>query len=299
MFNKEKVKLGIAPIAWTNDDMPDLGKENTFEQCVSEMALAGFTGSEVGNKYPRDTEALKKALQLRGMEICNQWFSCFLLTKPLEEVEREFRNQLSYLKTMGAKIIGVSEQSYSVQGMVDTPIFGHKYVMSDEEWEVFCKGLNRLGKIAKEEYGISLTFHHHMGTVVQDEAEVDRMMENTDSEYVSLLFDTGHFAYCGVNPLKMVKKYTGRIKHVHLKDIRKEVVEKVKAEKLSFLDGVRLGTFTVPGDGCIDFDPIFKVLEVSGYEGYMLVEAEQDPAKANPLEYAIKARKYIAEKTGL
>ena len=299
MFNKEKVKLGIAPIAWTNDDMPDLGKENTFEQCVSEMALAGFTGSEVGNKYPRDTEALKKALRLRGMEICNQWFSCFLLTKPLEEVEQEFRNQLSYLKTMGAKIIGVSEQSYSVQGMVDTPIFGHKYVMSDEEWEVFCKGLNRLGKIAKEEYGISLTFHHHMGTVVQDEAEVDRMMENTDSEYVSLLFDTGHFAYCGVSPLKMVKKYTGRIKHVHLKDIRKEVVEKVKAEKLSFLDGVRLGTFTVPGDGCIDFDPIFKVLEVSGYEGYMMVEAEQDPAKANPLEYAIKARKYIAEKTGL
>lgn len=299
MFNKEKVKLGIAPIAWTNDDMPDLGKENTFEQCVSEMALAGFTGSEVGNKYPRDTEALKKALQLRGMEICNQWFSCFLLTKPFEEVEQEFRNQLSYLKTMGAKIIGVSEQSYSVQGMVDTPIFGHKYVMSDEEWEVFCKGLNRLGKIAKEEYGISLTFHHHMGTVVQDEAEVDRMMENTDSEYVSLLFDTGHFAYCGVSPLKMVKKYTGRIKHVHLKDIRKEVVEKVKAENLSFLDGVRLGTFTVPGDGCIDFDPIFKVLEVSGYEGYMLVEAEQDPAKANPLEYAIKARKYIAEKTGL
>lgn len=299
MFNKEKVKLGIAPIAWTNDDMPDLGKENTFEQCVSEMALAGFTGSEVGNKYPRDTEALKKALQLRGMEICNQWFSCFLLTKPLEEVEQEFRNQLSYLKTMGAKIIGVSEQSYSVQGMVDTPIFGHKYVMSDEEWEVFCKGLNRLGKIAKEEYGISLTFHHHMGTVVQDEAEVDRMMENTDSKYVSLLFDTGHFAYCGVSPLKMVKKYTGRIKHVHLKDIRKEVVEKVKAENLSFLDGVRLGTFTVPGDGCIDFDPIFKVLEVSGYEGYMLVEAEQDPAKANPLEYAIKARKYIAEKTGL
>lgn len=299
MFNKEKVKLGIAPIAWTNDDMPDLGKENTFEQCVSEMALAGFTGSEVGNKYPRDTEALKKALQLRGMEICNQWFSCFLLTKPLEEVEREFRNQLSYLKTMGAKIIGVSEQSHSVQGMVDTPIFGHKYVMNDKEWEVFCKGLNRLGKIAKEEYGISLTFHHHMGTVVQDEAEVDRMMENTDSEYVSLLFDTGHFAYCGVSPLKMVKKYTGRIKHVHLKDILKEVVEKVKAENLSFLDGVRLGTFTVPGDGCIDFDPIFKVLEVSGYEGYMLVEAEQDPAKANPLEYAIKARKYIAEKTGL
>ena len=132
-----------------------------------------------------------------------------------------------------------------------------------------------------------------------DEAEVDRMMENTDPEYVSLLFDTGHFAYCGVDPLKMVKKYADRIKHVHLKDIRREMVEKVKAENLSFLDGVRMGTFTVPGDGCIDFDPIFKVLEETGYEGYMLVEAEQDPAKANPLEYAMKARKFIAEKTGL
>ena len=187
----------------------------------------------------------------------------------------------------------------SVQGMQDTPIFGHKYVMNDQEWETFCTGMNRLGKIAKEEYGISLTFHHHMGTVVQNPDEVERMMENTDPEYVSLLFDTGHFTYCGADPLEMVKKYVGRIKHVHLKDIRPEVVEKVKKENLSFLEGVRLGAFTVPGDGCIDFEPIFQVLEEAGYEGYMLVEAEQDPAKANPLKYAIKARKFIAEKTGL
>ena len=158
MFDKEKVKLGIAPIAWTNDDMPDLGKENTFEQCVSEMALAGFTGSEVGNKYPKDPEVLKRALDLRGVEICNQWFSSFLLTKPFEEVEKEFRAQLTFLKAMGAKVIGASEQSYSVQGQLDTPIFGHKYVMNDQEWETLCDGLNRLGKIAKEEYGISLTF---------------------------------------------------------------------------------------------------------------------------------------------
>lgn len=299
MFCKDKVKLGIAPIAWTNDDLPDLGSENTFEQCVSEMALAGFTGSEVGNKYPKDPAVLKKALELRGMEICNQWFSSFLLTKPFEEVEKEFRAQLSFLKEMGARIIGASEQSYSVQGQQDTPVFGHKYVMNDEEWERFCTGLNRLGKIALEEYGISLTYHHHMGTVVQDAGEVERMMENTDPAYVSLLYDTGHFAYCGVDPLEMVKKYAGRIKHVHLKDIRPEVVERVKKEGLSFLEGVRQGAFTVPGDGCIDFEPIFKVLEEAGYEGYMLVEAEQDPAKANPLEYAIRARKFIAEKTGL
>mgnify|MGYP004683268909 FL=1 len=299
MFDKNKVKLGIAPIAWTNDDMPDLGKENTFEQCVSEMALAGFTGSEVGNKYPKDPVELKKALDLRGIEICNQWFSSFLITKPLEEVEKEFRAQLEFLKAMGAKVIGASEQSHSVQGMLDTPVFGHKYVMNDEEWDTFCTGMNKLGKIAKEEYGIALTFHHHMGTVVQSLEEVDRMMENTDPEYVSLLFDTGHFTYCGEDPLEVVKKYVHRIKHVHLKDIRPEVVEQVKKENMSFLAGVRAGAFTIPGDGCINYDPIFKVLEDAGYEGYMVVEAEQDPAKANPLEYAIRARKFIAEKTGL
>lgn len=299
MFDKNKVKLGIAPIAWTNDDMPDLGKENTFEQCVSEMALAGFTGSEVGNKYPKDPEVLKKALELRGVEICNQWFSSFLITKPFEEVEKEFRAQLAFLKAMGAKVIGASEQSYSVQGQLDTPIFGHKYEMNDQEWDTFCTGMNKLGKIAKEEYGIALTFHHHMGTVVQSLAEVDRMMENTDPEHVSLLFDTGHFTYCGEDPLEVVKKYVHRIKHVHLKDIRPEVVEQVKKENMSFLAGVRAGAFTIPGDGCINYDPIFKVLEEAGYEGYMVVEAEQDPAKANPLEYAIRARKFIAEKTGL
>ena len=299
MFDKNKVKLGIAPIAWTNDDMPDLGKENTFEQCVSEMALAGFTGSEVGNKYPKDPEVLKKALERRGVEICNQWFSSFLITKPFEEVEKEFRAQLTFLKAMGAKVIGASEQSHSVQGQMDTPVFGHKYEMNDEEWDTFCTGMNKLGKIAKEEYGIALTFHHHMGTVVQSLAEVDRMMENTDPEYVSLLFDTGHFTYCGEDPLEVVKKYVHRIKHVHLKDIRPEVVEQVKKENMSFLAGVRAGAFTIPGDGCINYDSIFKVLEDAGYEGYMVVEAEQDPAKANPLEYAIRARKFIAEKTGL
>lgn len=299
MFDKEKVKLGIAPIAWTNDDLPDLGKENSFEQCVDQMAEAGFTGSEVGNKYPKDPQVLKAELDRRGLEICNQWFSSFLLTKPFAEVEKEFRRQLIFLKAVGAKIIGASEQSYSVQGQQDTPVFGNKYVMNEEEWKCLCDGLNALGKIAKEEYGITLTFHHHMGTVVQDPEEVDRLMQGTDPEYVSLLYDTGHFAYCGADPLEMVKKYANRIKHVHLKDIRPEMVEKVKAEKRSFLDGVRMGTFTVPGDGCIDFAPIFKVLEQTGYEGYMLVEAEQDPAKANPLEYAKKARRYIAEQTGL
>jgi len=298
VLDNNKVKLGIAPIAWTNDDLPDLGKENTFEQCISEMALAGFTGTEMGNKYPKDVQVLSKALALRGLEVCNAWFSTFLTTRPFEETRDGFLKHIKFLAAMGAKIVGVSEQGHSIQGQQDTPVFEDKYVMNDNEWELLCEGLNKLGKEAKA-YGISLTYHHHMGTVVQNADEVERLMTNTDKEYVSLLYDTGHFAYCGVDPLEMVKKYASRIKHVHLKDIRKEVVQRVKDERLSFLKGVRLGTFTVPGDGCIDFRPIFKELDGIGYEGYMLVEAEQDPAAANPLEYAIKARKFIEKEIGL
>lgn len=299
MLDKTKVKLGIAPIAWTNDDLPDLGGENTFEQCVSEMALAGFTGSEVGNKYPKNPEVLKKALSLRKIEICNAWFSTFLISRPYEETEKAFEEHVAFLAEMGAKVVGVSEQSYSTQGIQDQPIFEGKHVMNDEEWKLLTEGLNRLGKLSLEKYGVSLTFHHHMGTVVQTAAETDRLMAETDHAYVSLLYDSGHFAYCGEDPVELVKRYAARIKHVHLKDIRPEVVEQVKKEHMSFLDGVRAGAFTIPGDGCIDFTPIFQVLEETGYTGYMVVEAEQDPAKANPLEYAIRARKYIAEKTGL
>ncbi len=297
MLDSKKVKLGIAPIAWTNDDMPDLGAENTFEQCISEMALAGFTGCEIGNKYPKDPKVLKKALDLRHMQICNAWFSTFLTTKPYEETEKEFIKHITFLKEMGAKVVGVSEQGHSIQG-TDLSIFDDKYIMNDEEWDKLCTGLNKLGKVAKD-MGITLTFHHHMGTVVQTAAEIDRLMENTDPELFNLLFDSGHLAYCGEDYMYVLKKYINRIKHVHLKDIRPEVIEKVKKEHLSFLQGVRLGTFTVPGDGAIDFTPIFDVLADNNYEGYVLVEAEQDPAVANPFEYAVKARKYIAEKAGL
>lgn len=291
-MDKNKIKLGIAPIAWTNDDMPDLGSENTFEQCVSEMALAGFEGCEVGNKYPKDTAVLKKALDMRGLQIANQWFSSFVLTEPMEKVEKDFIAQCEFLKAMGAKRIGASEQSFSIQGQMNTPVFDAKYVMNDAEWDKFAKGMNRLGDIANS-MGIRLVYHHHMGTVVQTAEEIDRMMDMTDPDKFALLYDTGHLAYCGQDYLAVLKKYAKRIAHVHLKDIRPEVVEKVKKEKLSFLQGVREGAFTVPGDGCIDFAPVFDELDKSGYEGWMIVEAEQDPAEANPLEYALKAREYI------
>lgn len=299
MFSKDSVKLGIAPIAWTNDDLPELGAENSFQQCISEMALAGFTGTEVGNKYPKDPAVLKPMLELRGLEICNAWFSTFLITKPFKETLAEFEKMASFLAAMGAKIIGVSEQSYSTQGLSSVPIFGNRYAMNASEWSMLCEGLNRLGKVSLEEYGITLTYHHHMGTVVQSAAETDRLLENTDPSLVSLLFDTGHFAYCGEDPADLVKQYAARIRHVHLKDIRPGVVKEVKANGLSFLDGVRRGTFTVPGDGCVDFEPVFNTLAQTGYKGYLVVETEQDPAVANPLEYAIRARKYIRGLTGL
>jgi len=298
-MDAKKVQLGIAPIAWTNDDMPDLGAENTFEQCISEMALAGYKGCEVGNKYPKDPAILKEALDLRDMQICNRWFSSFILTKDFDEVEKDFRANCEYLKAVGAKRIGASEQSYSIQGQMNTPVFEKKYVMNDVEWKRFADGLSKLGRIARDDYGITLVYHHHMGTVVQTAEEIDKMMDLCDKDAVYLLFDSGHLAYCGEDYLAVLKKYATRIKHVHLKDIRPQIVKKVKDEHLSFLQGVRLGAFTVPGDGCIDFAPIFEILEKANYEGWMLVEAEQDPSIANPFKYAKMARAYIKEKANI
>ena len=300
MFDSNHVFLGIAPIGWCNDDMPELGAENTFRQTVSEMALAGFTGCEIGNKYPKDPAELKHQLDLRGMRIASRWFSSFLLTKPYEEVEAEFIQELNFLEAVGANRINVSEQSYSIQGQMNIPVLtgGHKHVMDDAEWDRFCDGLNKLGKVAVER-GFKLCFHHHMGTVVQTAAETDRMLANTDPRYVFLCYDTGHFTFAGEDPLAMLKKYADRVGHVYLKDMRLTVVEQARQNNWSFLESVRNGAFTVPGDGNVDFDPIFKLLSEAGYQGWLLVEAEQDPAKADPLEYAIKARKYIAAHTGL
>ena len=287
----KKIKLGIAPIGWTNDDMPDLGAEISFEQCIGEMSKAGYQGTEIGNKYPKEPRKLKVKLAEVGLVIANCWHSTFILTQPFEQVEASFRDTCKRLSILGAKVIGVSEQSYSIQG-TDKSIFDKKYVMCDAQWDKLAKGLNKLGTIAGE-YGITLAFHHHMGTVVQSEQEIDMLMEKTDAKKVYLLYDSGHAVYAGTDYIKVVQKYISRIAHIHLKDIRSKVIEKVRAEKLSFLQGVRLGTFTVPGDGQLDFEPIFEIVKKSGYTGWLLVEAEQDPAVAEPLRYATIAKKYI------
>lgn len=298
MFKRDAVKLGIAPIGWTNDDMPDLGRENTFEQCISEMALAGFRGTEVGNKYPRDTKVLKKALALRNMEIASAWFSAYLTTRPYEETEEAFIRHRDFLHEMGSKVIVVSEQGHSIQGQMDQPLFDAKPHFNDEEWNRLAEGLNRLGERAREK-GMKVVYHHHMGTGVQTAEEIDRLMEMTDENLVFLLYDTGHLYLSGEDPVEILKRYLPRIKHVHLKDVRDSVAVRVKEEKMSFLDAVREGVFTVPGDGSIDFTEIFQILADSDYQGWLLVEAEQDPAKANPFEYALKARRYIQEKAGV
>ncbi len=296
-MNSSKVKLGMAPIGWTNDDMPDLGGENTFQQCISEMALAGYKGSEVGNKYPKNPEVLEEYLDIRGLTICNQWFSSFLVSAPFTEVEASFRQQLSFLKALGAEVIGPSEQTRSCQGL-PVSVFKNKAVFSAEEFKKLTEGMDHLGKIAREE-GMKLAFHHHMGTGVQTVEETERFLNDTNPDYVYLLFDSGHFAFSGEDPVAALKKFISRVGHVHLKDMRENIFDEVKSKDMSFLDAVRAGVFTVPGDGDIDFPAIFSVLEKASYEGWMVVEAEQDPAKANPFKYALMAREYIRQNTGI
>lgn len=297
MLDNKKVKLAIAPIAWTNDDLPDLGAENSFEQCISEMALSGFSGSEIGNKYPKDPDVLKHYLDVRGLRICNAWFSSLLLSDGYDATIDAFIKHRDFLHALGAKVIGASEQGNSIQGK-NVSIFGNKPVYTDEQWELIAKGFNEMGRLAREK-DMYFTVHHHMGTGVQTADEIDRLMEMTDENLVFLLFDTGHLAFAGEDAVAVLKKYVHRTKHVHLKSIRKDVIAEGKAKGYSFLDCVRAGAFTVPGDGDFDFRPVFDILSDADYEGWVVVEAEQDPAKANPFEYALLARKYIRETSGL
>jgi inosose dehydratase len=297
-MSNQKIRLGIAPIAWTNDDMPELGKENTFEQCISEMALAGFVGTEIGNKYPKDPEVLKPYLDSRGLSVASAWFSSFLTTKPYEETETAFITHMNFLHAMGAKVIVVSEQGHSVQGQMETPVFAEKPVFSEEEWKLLADGLEQLGELAQAK-GMAIVYHHHMGTGVQTTTEIDRLLTMTDPAKVSLLFDTGHLVFSGEDPIYIYQKYQERIKHIHFKDIREATAKQVKETNQSFLSAVKSGVFTVPGDGMIDFAPIWQEIEKSGYNGWIVVEAEQDPAKANPFDYAVKARKYIRKITNI
>lgn len=298
MFEGKSIQVGIAPIGWTNDDMPQLGGENTFEQCLSEAALAGFEGTEIGGKYPTNPEILKKALELRGICIASQWFSSFLCEMPYEDNQKAFIAQLDFLETVGANRINVCELTRCLFASEESMFGPAKPIATDEEWNKLCNGLNKLGKIATAR-GFKLCFHHHMATVVQTLAETRRLMENTDPKHVYLCFDTGHFTFSNEDAVAACKEFAARIGHVHLKDIRPAKMKQAIQEGFKFRSAVLENCFTIPGDGCVDYPSIFKILDECGYEGWLLVEAEQDPAVANPFEYAVKARKYIRETIGI
>lgn len=288
------IRYACAPIAWTNDDMPELGSENSFEQCISEMALAGYEGTEIGNKYPRNPEVLKSYLEPRGLSVASAWISLYLTSKPYEVTAEAFIKHRDFLYEMGAKVIVVSEQGNSIQGKLDKALLRDKPTFTEEEWQLLSEGLEKLGELAHEK-DMEIVYHHHMGTGIQTTEEIDELMERTSKDNVSLLFDTGHLVVSGENPIEIFNKHVDRIKHIHFKDVRPEIKEAVDKENQCFLDGVRKGMFTVPGDGAIDFEPILNLIYQSDYKGWIVVEAEQDPSVANPFIYAKKAKEYMAQ----
>lgn len=286
------IRYACAPIAWTNDDMPELGHENSFEQCISEMALAGYEGTEIGNKYPRDPAILKDYLEPRGLSVASAWLSLYLTSAPYEETKKAFIEHRDFLYELGAKVIVVSEQGNSIQGKLDKALFKDKPIFTEEEWACLTDGLEKLGTLAHEK-NMEIVYHHHMGTGVQTTEEIDELMNRTSKANVSLLFDTGHLIVSGEDPIAIFNKYEDRIKHIHFKDVRQEVKEVIDKERQCFLEGVRKGMFTVPGDGIIDFEPILDMIFRSNYSGWIVVEAEQDPSIANPFIYAKKAKEYM------
>lgn len=292
-----QVRLGVTPTLWWNDDFPSIDIGIPFGQCVSEMALAGFQGCSIGHKYPTDPAVLKPALDLRGLQVSEPWVSTYFTISDMEQQTVDnFEDRLAFLKAVGGTDIVVAEFGGSSH-LQPIALFANRPVFTEHQWHSLAGGLNRLGKIAASA-GMRLCYHHHLGTGVMTRADVDRLMASTDPGLVHLLLDTGHLAFAGDDPLAAARAHADRIKHVHLKDVRPEVVSQALRENLSFQEAIEAGVFTVPGDGAIDFVPILQALADAGYQGWLVVEAEQDPAKANPLEYALKARAYLREVLG-
>lgn len=297
-LDPEKVWLGITPTLWWNDDFPSIDIGIPFGQCVSEMALAGFQGCSIGHKYPTDPHVLRAALDLRGLRVSEPWTSTYFTLNSMEEQTiASFQAEMEFIKSLGATDMVVAEFGHAVNPLPDVALFANRPVFDDRQWDALTAGLNHLGKIANRN-GMRLCYHHHMGTGVMTRADVDRLMQATDPDLVHLLLDTGHLAFAGDDPLSAAQAYGKRIKHVHLKSVRGDVARRVREENLSFRDGIENGVFTVPGDGDIDFVPILDALGLAGFEGWLVVEAEQDPARANPLHYARTARNYLRRVLG-
>lgn len=301
--NAENIHLGITPTVWSNsDDLSiDLVPPIPYQQIMSEIALSGFKGTQNAPKFPKDMDVLKSELSLRGITISEPWVGTFytLGKSGAEESQKTFDNQLQFMKDIGGDVIVVAEMGGAVHQQPIAPI-PNRPKFSRKQWKQLLSGLNDIGKQAHDA-GMKLVYHYHIGTGVEDLDDIDKLMAGTNPEYVHLLLDTGHAKYAGVDPLALAQKYADRISHVHLKNIRQNVLDQSLAEGWSFLDSVRAGVFTVPGDtnGAVNFDPILETLASAKYQGWLVVEAEQDPNKANPLTYALTARKYLCDFAGL
>ncbi len=286
------VKLGIAPIAWSNDDMPELGGDTSLEQCLSEASQAGFIGIESGGKFPKNSEELIPKLKEFSLNLCSGWYGANLRKNTVNEEINLIQAQLKLFKDCNSPCMVFAEVSGSIQGDPNRKLSTRPKMSLDEAKEYYAK-ISEMGKYL-EGQGMPLAYHHHMGTVIETEEDTISLLENTDDS-VKLTLDTGHMLFAQGNSLKMLKNFSDRVIHIHCKDIRKNVLDKSLKEDLSFRGAFLEGAFTVPGDGCIDYKPLFDVLKEKNYSGWLVVEAEQDPAKANPFKYAKIGYKYLTE----
>jgi inosose dehydratase len=280
---KMAVEIGINPITWTNDDMPELGGDIPLETCLAETAMAGYRGTELGGKFPRTAKELGPILARHGLKLASGWYDGRMLEREVSEELDAITPHLTLLRDLGAKHVVYADTSRRAEGDLFQPA-SRRPQLADGDWREYGKKLTALAE-RMAAFGVGMAFHHHMGTIVQTDAEIDQMMANT-GEAVGLLYDTGHCLYAGGNPAALLRRHIARVVHVHCKDLRRAVLQRALAEDMSFMGAVLEGIFTVPGDGCIDFLPLLRQLHARGYEGWLVVEAEQDPRKAHPLTYA-------------
>ena len=285
-----KINLGIAPIAWSNDDMPDLGGDTPIETCLFEARSAGFRGIELGGKFPRNPGTIKYLLNKFNLEMPGGWYGAHLNERSVEEEWQAMQNQIELYKLINSSVFIFADVSGSIQGEPKIPL-NRRPRLKDNEWNDYC---NKISEIAKRlsDIGLPMSYHEHMGTIIQSEQDVCRLLDNTNDK-TSLLFDTGHILFAKGDYESILKKYVSRVNHVHCKDIRKKILDRSLSNDLSFRDSFLKGVFTVPGDGCINYKPLFKTLYDNKYSQWLIVEAEQDPKKANPLEYAKIGYKYL------
>lgn len=278
-----KRRIGINPITWTNDDLQYVGGDISLETCLSQAAQAGFDGVELGHKFPRDPAILKPLLAEHSLALVSGWYSGQLLQRDSTDEIRNMSSHADLLRAMDCDVLIFAEVTACIHSNQRARL-SQRPRMDKEQWRSFGKRLSTVAQNAAEQ-GLKLSYHHHMGTVVQSEEDIDRLMHET-SDDVHLLLDSGHALFAGADPLKLARNYAGRIAHVHCKDIRLPVMNACLNRDGSFLDAVLDGVFTVPGDGCIDYGAIFSALAEAAYQGWFVVEAEQDPSVAPPKVYA-------------